>query len=573
MIYRKMKISSINLLITLVIICTTNNVFSQNSFVNTPNYNWDLNVSIKRDYQWINMYDINELIDVFITDFETYKDIYLTERIIPKEYKDKLEVYFKNLKENSIREVDFDLKEDGVLGRSKSFEDDERITLTINPRLWYSSSRLKQLYVIYHELGHDILNFNHGEGGKMMFTLSQKSYSYEEFGNDRGYMFFKFFDSFFSNLGYKEFVLSNHFYGEGKWFRSESNQMYYLSKPFTGLKLFSQLIDSTLVTGQTVIDDNIYNRSVYYKNGFRDGEYLESFQNGRIKSSVIFKNDKPVGKWRTYFSNGKLRRQREFDNNGLQQGEEIEYFFPDEDLDGYRRVTNWKDNLKNGKELEYDSFNQLVSERTWVNGEIHGDEIFYFVKGGKISNIRNWNFGKLSGKEVSFYNDGSLLSESYWEDGYKKEEKVFSKSGLIERLIVFKKSYGDKEIIIYQEDGSTIIEKEFWEKGEKVGLIGFHPNGKISYSVTFLNNEPNGQNIGYFENGVVRFKREWSKGKKEGEEIYFHQIGTIKTKVVFKNGFEEGPKNYYNSEGELFKIEVYDSGEIIETILIEDPSY
>ena len=43
---------------------------------------------------------------------------------------------------------------------------------------------------MYHELGHDILNLRHGEGGKMMFTRPTKpNYSWEDFLNDKSVMF------------------------------------------------------------------------------------------------------------------------------------------------------------------------------------------------------------------------------------------------------------------------------------------------------------------------------------------------------------------------------------------------
>ena len=99
---------------------------------------------------------------------------------------------------NSKRNVNFDLNEEGVLGISNSMYDDSTISLSINPSLWKTSSDSKKLYVLFHELGHDILNFRHGEGGKMMFTISDSDYSFEEFYDDRDYMFESFFESFFN---------------------------------------------------------------------------------------------------------------------------------------------------------------------------------------------------------------------------------------------------------------------------------------------------------------------------------------------------------------------------------------
>lgn len=48
---------------------------------------------------------------------------------------------------------------------------------------------MKRWYLIYHELGHDVLNLKHGEGGKMMFTFSDREYEWKEFFDDKKYMF------------------------------------------------------------------------------------------------------------------------------------------------------------------------------------------------------------------------------------------------------------------------------------------------------------------------------------------------------------------------------------------------
>jgi hypothetical protein len=44
--------------------------------------------------------------------------------------------------------------------------------------------------VLYHELGHDILNLKHGFGGRMMDPVSDLGYSWDEFWTARQDMFF-----------------------------------------------------------------------------------------------------------------------------------------------------------------------------------------------------------------------------------------------------------------------------------------------------------------------------------------------------------------------------------------------
>ncbi len=72
-----------------------------------------------------------------------------------------------------------------------------KIILRIDPEKLESSTLLERWYTIYHELGHDVLNLKHGEGGRMMFSFSIDSdYKWEDFFEDRDYMFKYFFENF-----------------------------------------------------------------------------------------------------------------------------------------------------------------------------------------------------------------------------------------------------------------------------------------------------------------------------------------------------------------------------------------
>ena len=63
------------------------------------------------------------------------------------------------------------------------------VEIKIDPVFWSNSSLIKKWYLIYHELGHDVLNLEHGEGAKMMFNFSDKEYTWDEFFEDKDYMF------------------------------------------------------------------------------------------------------------------------------------------------------------------------------------------------------------------------------------------------------------------------------------------------------------------------------------------------------------------------------------------------
>lgn len=115
----------------------------------------------------VNQYDLNLMVDIFLLDCKSHN-------ILVK--KGKINTSFESL----IGET---------LGLSYGINNDDRIELKIDPIKWENSSLPKKWYLIYHELGHDVLNLKHGNGGKMMFNFADKGYSWMEFWEDREYMF------------------------------------------------------------------------------------------------------------------------------------------------------------------------------------------------------------------------------------------------------------------------------------------------------------------------------------------------------------------------------------------------
>jgi hypothetical protein len=96
-----------------------------------------------------------------------------------------------NISENII-EASFSKLPNQVIAYAFAKDDDSKIEVVADPKNWKFAIPQKKWYILYHELGHDVLNLNHGEGGKMMFNYSEKSYTWEDFFTDKDYMFLSF---------------------------------------------------------------------------------------------------------------------------------------------------------------------------------------------------------------------------------------------------------------------------------------------------------------------------------------------------------------------------------------------
>lgn len=130
----------------------------------------------------ISEYDLEPMIKLFLKDL--YNSIERTDGLkINNDYIERVKI-----------SVDFQVLEGNTLAVSSGINDDENIRIKIDPSKWKDATSIERWYTIYHELGHDVLNFKHGEGGKMMFNYTFKDYSWYDFEEDRQYMFESYID-------------------------------------------------------------------------------------------------------------------------------------------------------------------------------------------------------------------------------------------------------------------------------------------------------------------------------------------------------------------------------------------
>ena len=95
------------------------------------------------------------------------------------------------VKDRTILTISKNLEEN-VIALSLTSDDDQKVIIQIDPYKWKNSSQQKRWYIIYHELGHDILNLEHGQCGPMMNPYAKEDYTWKEFETDKNMMFTEF---------------------------------------------------------------------------------------------------------------------------------------------------------------------------------------------------------------------------------------------------------------------------------------------------------------------------------------------------------------------------------------------
>ena len=146
-------------------IMEVSNITSKNKKKTFDNLKFNINDKNLKD---INIYDLNEMISYFLADCKN------NNILIP---------------EISLIKATFEPLENGVLAVAYAKFDDDKIIIKVNPKEWAKANDEKRWYILYHELGHDVLNLDHGQGGKMMFNYSDREYTWDEFYEDKEYMF------------------------------------------------------------------------------------------------------------------------------------------------------------------------------------------------------------------------------------------------------------------------------------------------------------------------------------------------------------------------------------------------
>ena len=107
-----------------------------------------------------------------------------------------IKLFLKDCKINNIKLLSdykitstFETLDKGKVALSYGIFNDKEIIIRVSPQEWSKASNPKRWYILYHELGHDVLNLKHGQGGKMMFNFTEEDYDWNDLFVDKDYMF------------------------------------------------------------------------------------------------------------------------------------------------------------------------------------------------------------------------------------------------------------------------------------------------------------------------------------------------------------------------------------------------
>lgn len=145
------------------------------------------------------------------------------------------------------------------------------------------------------------------------------------------------------------------------------------------------------------------------KKGRKQGEWVKTYQNGRVQYKGHFVDDKPTGTFYRYYEDGKLQSVQVYD-----AGNTSDVTFYDSDgktvstvghFDGKQKVGEWK----------FYSAGELVLTEIYLNGQRHGVAKSY-AKGAVIEETPYVN-GLVNGVQKKFLENGKLYSTTTYKNG------------------------------------------------------------------------------------------------------------------------------------------------------------
>ena len=263
---------------------------------------------------------------------------------------------------------------------------------------------------------------------------------------------------------------------------------------------------------------------IYNKDGIPDGESVEYYEEGNIKSIIPFRNNIVEGLTITYYENGNIDEEVNYKNDKM-NGEAKSY---DENgkLNGR---TIFKDNIK----LEEDVYKENeILKNTFKNGELVKQDICEL--NGTLRERRILNGDEM--EYSTFYPNGNVKQKILTKDKIIIKEQIYARSG-------------------------NIMSNSFFSDGKPVTeYFEYYPDGKLFRKIVGVNGKLNGDSIEYYPSGNIKEKIFLVDDKMNGEDIKYYENGVIKEKAYFINGKQEKEHFFYDEKGKLIKTDIYKNG-------------
>ncbi len=185
-----------------------------------------------------------------------------------------------------------------------------------------------------------------------------------------------------------------------------------------------------------------------------------------------------------------------------------------------RARIEYKDNLKHGMEIIYDSSGKVQEETQYQYGSRNGTYKYYY--NGVLNGIYHYVNDSMEGGYEGYYSDGRLASRGTMKDGlpYGKSETWWSN--------------GKQQIVEYWKEGG-------WKEGT---YLSYYESGILNTQSVYVNGKLQGLSATYYESGDIKSQGIYSNGSLELLKKWW-QDGTLQFVETYQDGVQHGDSTYY----------------------------
>lgn len=185
------------------------------------------------------------------------------------------------------------------------------------------------------------------------------------------------------------------------------------------------------------------------KKGRKQGEWVKTYQNGRVQYKGKFVDDKPVGTFNRYYEDGKLQSVQVYD-----AGNTSDVTFYEVDGKTVATVGHFDGKTKVG-EWKYYSAGVLVMTEVFLNGQRHGLAKSY--SNGVVIEETPYVNGLINGVQKKYLENGKLYSTTTYKNGVMEGAyRLYEGNANPVEVGQFKNGKRSGEWELYDEKGNKI---------------------------------------------------------------------------------------------------------------------
>ena len=149
-----------------------------------------------------------------------------------------------------------------------------------------------------------------------------------------------------------------------------------------------------------------------YANRLQDGRWISWYSNGQIAKLGEYKLGVQDGKWIYGNKDGRRRREETY-ADGKRNGIWLYY---QKDAERLERQVEWKDDIREGRSIEYYLNGKRKTSSEWKNNKLEGRLLKWYDNGKKFG-YEEYKGGKRNGRAIMWSKSGTIQADLVYRDG------------------------------------------------------------------------------------------------------------------------------------------------------------